>query len=246
MQTVTFKGTTRELKSLLHSLPALISGKKPDTQGIGRMFKHAVAYYLFEQIEHAFVEKSWGGTDNLGYKWKPLKKSTIAYRPIGPGDVRKYRLPRNRTRGLLTPVQNRTWKQTFYRMYKKLSQRLTDTNAKILAAKIAWAKVKAGGARTKLEVLGNRKVQILVVTKRLFESVQAGSYSSGTYTPPSEQLFQSGRGEIRIGSKVPYFAKQNKARTIIPPPSRIGPWLKAAVRAAVTDITPQITRLVSR
>ena len=76
------------------------------------------AVALLGKVHAAFLAKSRGGTDEAGIRWAPLTRATVARRPIGPGDlsaigVKGTRIPADRTRGLLTPAQDRRWRSIF-------------------------------------------------------------------------------------------------------------------------------------
>lgn len=208
MQTVRLRTTKRELKKRLQSLPrGLTSGGE-----VGQAFKNHFAFYLFERIRKNYLKKSAGGADEFGTKWKPLDKRTIAYRPI-PGQKKT-----KGGRGLLTAGENARWKGIFRSQYLRLMAQTGDeAKSKAMAARIAWAIVKSEGAKTKLEVYGNRKVPIGRVTDRLLNSVSPGTMSGNRYYKRKDQAFTYSDDGITFGSLVPYSTWFNRKRKIIPP-----------------------------
>ena len=221
-------------------LPRYINGTMPDIHSLGVVFKNAFAAEMLRQIHIAFDEKSGGGTDETGLKWKPLKRETIAQRPIQPGEWKKHGilgLGRG-GRGLLTAAQNKLWKGIFYSTWKRLALKIGDEAAKREAAKLAWAILKSQGAKTRLETLGDRKVPILVVSGRLSDSLEPGSVEGTAYLPPPEQLFERHWGSVTMGTKVPYAAKQHKTRPLWPSGAammRAG-WFGRAAKKAIKAV----------
>jgi len=233
--------TRRDAVGELRMLPRYITGTMPDIHGWGRRFKMFFAFHLLEKIHDAFLTKSDGGTDETGLRWKPLKRETIAQRPLGPGEATKFGIRGlgRSGRGLLTMSQNRRWKGIFYSTFKRLLLKVGEAQAKVLAAKLAWANLKSEGAKTKLDVLGDRKVPILQVSHRLIKSLTPGSLSDDSYSPPEEQIFESHWGSVTIGSKVPYAAKQHKTRPLWPSLAAQGRagWTTQSAKWAMQQLT---------
>ncbi len=225
-------------------LPRYITGSLPDVHSWGRMFKNYFAYALIDRIHSAFLQKSDGQADETGLKWKPLKRETIAQRPMQPGEWKKHGIMNlgRGGRGLLTLLQNKLWKGIFFSTYKRLLLKVGDAEAKRIAARTAWAILKSMGAKTKLETLGDRKVPILRVSDRLMNSLAPGSLSGAEYIAPTEQVYQRHWGSITIGSKVPYAAKQHNTRPLWPSfaaMKRAG-WLGKCSKWAISMLTNQI------
>lgn len=187
----------------------------------GGIYEQHLLYHLFVLIHSAYKVKAAGGTDSFGVKWSPLKPQTIADRfprPI-PG----------RLRGNLTKEQDKLWRKTFAVLRSALEKR-GNPNAEAIAAGYAWKVVKAAGAITRLQLYGSRKVDLLIKSGRLLQSIAPGQLRNGVYRPDSiDQIAEIlGPGKIKIGSKVPYFDRQNRLRPIIP-----------------ADNSPTFTRLLS-
>ncbi|MBW1953240.1 MAG: hypothetical protein JRI66_09185 [Deltaproteobacteria bacterium] len=227
------------LVSELRDLPRYLSGRLPDVHRYGAVFKAHLARALMEKIYQAFLLKSRGGTDDAGYRWKPLKRETLAYRADVP-------CPLTHGRGLLTAEQDRLWRGIFASNYARLSAVMGEAEAKAQAARIAWGILKAQGARTKLAAYGNRKAPILYVTGRLARSLQPGRVSGGRYHPPREQVYEAHRQHIVIGSRVPYAPYVHRQRPLWPSSRRIGPWLAEATEKALQELTREMSRTLSK
>ncbi len=244
--TLKIRGTNRAMRKLLRDLPAVVSGRKPDVHGYGRLFKSYFAYFWFEKVHEAFLIKSLGGTDSMGVSWEPNAQSTIAQREIGPKDSRKIRGKtsdpiESRVRGLLTPAQDALWRGIFRTNYLRLLGKVGETEAKARAATIAWAMLKKMGAQTKLEVLGSRKLPIGNDTGRLLNSISPGRVVGNTYIPPTrDQSISYHHGELDFNIKVPYARRFHKKRRIWPAASRSGEWVKEAATKALNEVAKEI------
>lgn len=171
----------------------------------------AIGLAALGDIKTDFVRKARGETGEDGVKWPPLSPEYLAYqRRFGPGE--KAQLKRaaglgraNNQRGLLTAAQNRKWKNVFSFHFKRLAVSVGIAEAKARAAAIAWKILKADGAKTMLEVFGNRQVEILRDTGVLFNSLSPAYWSGDDeYTPPEDQLFDLASNGVAVGTNVPY------------------------------------------
>ena len=243
---IPLRGDATAIRNYLRRLPAMLSGRTTDPQQLGRTFKTLFAVNVLDHISKAFAIKAAGGTDDLGDKWRPLKRSTIAQRPVGVAEKKALGITGKRERGLLTPAQNARWKGIFAGIFRKLAPRVGEAEAKATAAKIAWSILKREGAMTKLDVLGGRNVLIHRVTDRLYRSLSVGSFlfaAKGTvnYRPHPDQVLDVDRAnEIVIGTKVPYAEHVHKLRRLWPPSIR--KWVLESLEAAGAEVQ----RLVSR
>jgi hypothetical protein len=227
-----------ELKRLIRSLPRALAGKGGRADQLGRVFHAAFTQAMFDQLYRAFGVKSRGGTDDLGYRWPPLARSTISQRPLGTGDVSRFGVGHKsgaaldtRTRGLLTPDQDRKWRAIYASTLAKLSA-MGEAKAASKAAELAWAILKSEGALTRLQVLGGRTVPILDSSGRLKASLAPGGRHRGRYYPPKEQIAEFQSGRLILGTTVPYASYVNKRRPIIPPTRRMGLWIRRAASRA--------------
>lgn len=220
---VRLSGKQNRLKVMqqLRKLPKVLAGKELTNSQLSRNFKTAIGVELLTKIHDAYLVKSTGTSDELGNRWKPLAKSTIAARPIRPGEKSSLGIPRKYKdqKGLLSPSEKRQWGGIFRSLLAKfLLQGMGNIEAHVKAAKLAWAIMKSRGAKTRIDTLGNRNVPILRVTDRLLNSITPGRYvaSSGVYSPPTEQIFTIRSDSVTIGSKVPYAKYVHRKRPLWP------------------------------
>jgi len=179
VSTINYRGTPEEVRRLLRTLPAMLSGKSPDPYGIVRGIQLRVANVVLSKIQQAFIVKSRGGVGSDGIQWPPLKPETIAQRTVSKADRKRAGIGerewRERQRGLLTPEQNRLWRKKFSRSLAWLRLDMGEREARSRAAQIAWRYVKEElGAKTRLEAFGKRVVDSLRDTGELFRSLSAG------------------------------------------------------------------------
>jgi len=245
--TIRLPGVRRtNLTQELRRLPGYLSGKIPDRHGYGRAFKGHFAHYIFTKIRESFLAKSDGGKDVFGDSWKPLKRETIAQRPVGRGQWKKLGLLGlgRGGRGLLTTSQNRLWKGIFASTLARLAPRIGEQQAKVEAAKLAWAILKSRGAKTRLESLGGRHVPILRVSDRLLDSLSPGEINDdGSYQPPPEQVLRFHRGAITVGTEVPYAKYQHKTRRLWPTGRKMAGWGKEGVDRAVEALVKRMEQV---
>lgn len=230
---IRYQGATRaEAVALVREVVrGIVSGGSPELAETA-LLPGAVA--ILSKIQQSFIVKSRGGSDETG-SWPPLKRSTIAQRRIAPGDllaigVKGSKIPKNRKRGLLTPGEDIKWKQIFgSRLAQFRARGLDDGEAKARAAQIAWALLKAAGAKTKLEVLGGRQVDIGRDTGAMFRSLTPGLEGPGE---DPDQICEVAPGAITVGTNVPYAGRFHKRRPLWPNESLPESW-NAALAAAV-------------
>lgn len=242
---VRVKSSGRTVQQYLKTIPQQLASKS--RSNLNQCLTNHLAYQLFARIEEAFVDKSKGGTDDLGGYWKPLDPKTIAARPLTEKQAKRLKVSEGE-RGLLTPEENRQWKGIFASLFAKHRQVMNDQRAKYLAAKSAWAIMKSRGAKTRIGLLSRRKVPILIVSERLLESVSAGTLSGNRYYKPKEQLFEYEDGEIVLGSEVPYAEYVNKKRKIIPSATAMtrGGWIRDSLKASSVALAEVIAERVKK
>lgn len=251
MPTITFRGSRADLTNLLASIPKALAGTS-DPHQIARGIQLRSGVALLSKIQQAFVVKSRGGTGEDGIKWKPLKRETIAQRRIGKGDLAgigiKGTKAKGRVRGLLTPDQDRRWRQIFASRLAAFRENMDEKSAAAAAARIAWAVLKREGAVTKLALLGNRQVDILRDTGELFRSLNPGveDRPSGA----DGQVFQVPPGRVIVGSNKKTWHHAGipgklPARPLWPPDGKLPPpWTVAVCKAIERGIVRAIVLLV--
>ena len=215
-----------ELMGVLRSLPGILTGRVADPYGIGEGFRARIGHATLGLILENFETLSRGEPGVDGEKWPDLSKEYLAYqRRFGQNEKRdllkgaglkgqKNRHGPGATKGLLTQSQLQLWRKTFSDRFAWYVRSEPDEAARAHAAAIAWIVVKKAGGKTKLEVFGNRKVQILVDTGYLRGSITPGTLTeqgpNALYNPPPifgglEQVFESQQPyQIVVGTNVKY------------------------------------------
>lgn len=214
------------LRELVYNLPGILSGRIPDVGGIASGFRSRIGFAILSLVAPNFNELGRGFTGADGEKWPPLSKEYLAYvRRFGPGEKaalkkaaglgKGHRFAPGDKKGLLTAAQLKQWRQIFSTRLAYYRLKLPEEKAKEVAARIAWATVKKAGAKTMLEVYGNRQVQILVDTGRLRASLQPGviyenpmgpdaSYGKPGGTGGQDQVFLSEPTQLSVGTNIKY------------------------------------------
>lgn len=222
-----------ELVALIRRLPGILTGRLPDEHNIALGFRTRIGFAILDRIAPNFVELSKGNTGADGTKWPPLSRAYLAYgRRFGKGEQsalkkaagldRRHSLAPGNKKGLLTKEQLKLWRRTYADRLAWFIMRESDEKAKSHAAAIAWIVVKAAGGKTKLEVYGGRKVDILVDTGYLRNSLQPGTLiengPEARYEQPSssggiDQIFDVAEPfRVIIGSRVKYANYHHNAK----------------------------------
>lgn len=206
-----------ELLDILRSIPAMIAGKVADRHGIANGIKTRMAFAWLSIVKESFIEKARGGVDEAGISWPPLSKKYLAY-GRGPKSTRTAggkAPPLESNDGFMTQADWDRW----WRDYRQARAMLTASLGNVAgvqshAAAIAWNRAKKRGVKTKLEVFGNREVEILRDRGILFNSLSPGiltgvgdstSISKPAGEGGSEQILEIGQpGIILVGTNVPY------------------------------------------
>lgn len=188
-----------------------------------------VAVVLLSKVVQAFIQKSRGETGSDGIRWKPLSPRTIAARRTTRAEKKALGMTGRRTRGNLTPAQDRRFKDIFgTRLARFLATGMEIGEAKERAGRIAWATVIAEGAKTKLMLLGSRKVDIGRDTGALLRSLTPGTRRVGeaiqspvapTPTVPvrqRDQVLEFSGGFVAVGSLLPYAERFHRVRPLWP------------------------------
>jgi hypothetical protein len=203
---------------------------------------NAAGISLLNTIKREFVVKSRGGTDSAGIKWKPLSKKYLAYgRRFGPGEQAKLRKAAGVGKGhrhgiggntgLLTASEKKLWTAIFAStMFRLIRKGIPESQAKSQAAKAAWSVLKSRGAKTKLEVYGNRKVEIMRDTGTLFNSLDV------RLTP----------GGFEVYSDVVYAARALSMRPAWPDSGTLPEsWTQPMLDAMVSSIRSSLSLSIS-
>lgn len=191
-----FRGTKEEVRQTIVDVMRAVAGHGPDPGNAARGVQLRCGVALLSKIQQAFLRKSRGEPSDDGIVWPPLSRSTIANRRPAPRKTKG-----QRPRGLLTAKEDARWRKIFAQMVAMLRANGTDESTVMtVAARIAWAKLKSEGAKTKLAVYGGRKVDTLRDTGLLFRSL-----TPGVDDKPSNaqgQIFETPPGSVIVGTKV--------------------------------------------
>lgn len=273
MPTVTYHGTQQDLRQLLTSFIAAMSTDGGDFAPYVRGIKLRVGMVALACVQEAFVAKASGGAGEDGITWAPLTKETIAARPLGSGDKKLmkgygaqngYDVLGRIKRGFLTPAQDKRWRQIFGTRKAQFMARhgMSEEAAAGRAAEIAWATLKAEGAKTKLDVLGSRHVLIGRSTGRLLASLSPGFRNAKEATeypllsepPPilnpaeeteeNDRILREEAGAVIVGSNVEYAAPFHRKRPLWPDGDLPPAWAERISEAARSGIAEAIEMIL--
>lgn len=243
-----------EVTALFRRLPAILSGRLPDEHDIALGFRTRIGFALLSLIIPNFDRLGRGEPGDDGTRWPPLSRAYLAYgRRFGEGertsltkgaglDPKKHKYAPGKhytkdsmeakdNKGLLNAEQMKLWRTTYADRLAWYIRREPDHVAKAHAAAVAWIVVKKAGGKTKLEVFGGRKVQILVDTGYLRGSLLPGTVEErgpeAVYNPPSgkgssDQVFDVNQSyQVIVGTNVEYAkyhheGKGNRYRPLWP------------------------------
>jgi hypothetical protein len=241
MTIVHYRGTRAGLKRILQSIPAIVAGSQADPGGVVQAIQLRCGVALLSQIQQDFITKSRGGTGRDGVTWKPLRPETIAQRRTTAAERKAAGVGGRNSghRGLLTEAENRRWRAIFASRVAMLRAKGV-ANAAAIAAAIAWAALKAQGAKTKLALFGGRRGDIGRDTSAMFRSLTPGvdDKPSGA----EDQIFETIPGAVIVGSSKPYFPAFNRVRQVFPTDGTIpAAWWDAINAAAKRGLVAVIT-----
>lgn len=216
MRTVHVAARRDDVATIVRMLPAILSGRVADEHGIASGFKMRLAFAFFSVVKEEFIVKSRGGTDAAGISWPKLSQAYLAY-GRGPKSTRTAGgLAPGGNDGFMTAAQLKQWRRDysswlgdFNQSYARLSLQVDQRLAKSRAAAYAWAKAKEAGVKTKLDVFGNREVEILRDRGIMFNSLSPGVLSqdgvAASYSASPGQIVDAdGAGVLIVGSNVEY------------------------------------------
>lgn len=263
-QELRYHGGINEFRRLFDELMGGLAGRPTPYAHYLHGIKLRVGMVALACVQEAFVVKADGGTGEDGVTWPPLKRETIAQRPIslsGPNNdlalLRSHGVkPHGKhERGLLTPEQNKRWRFLFAtrKAWLRAKHGMGDGEASARAAQIAWATLKAEGAKTKLEVLGGRHVQIGRNTGRLFASLSPGTEQPESHpllepapeAPiPEDRILRIEDAAVIIGSNLIYAGKFHALRHLWPVGDLPAPWAERIVEAARSGVVEAVTSIL--
>lgn len=247
MTTIRTNSSRRDVEHFLRSLPAILTGKAADPYGIAKGMRARVGFATLQLIKLDFEEKGRGRTGSDGTTWPALSKQYLAYqRPVvGRKPPRAGKKAPGGKDGFLTNKQLKEWRQIYARQLARFARSMELEAAKGRAAAYAWKVMKAKGARTKLEVFGNRRVgvdyQTLVDTGTLRNSLTPGQLNergpAATYSPnDSEQVFREGPASVVVGTSVKYAKYHHDGKRRLWPERFPDAWWDEITGAVVSGI----------
>ncbi len=261
MATVAFNGARNEAARIIRALLASLTGHARLDAARGVFIAMGIA--ALTEVHQDFIVKARGGAGADGTVWPRLSPKTLAYsRRFGPGEQaglkkaaglgRAHRLAPGGKSGLLTAAQLKQWRQIYASRLAKFAATMPLSEAKAKAAAIAWAVMKQRGAKTKLEVYGNREHEVLRDTGILANSLSVGYLSGDSYQRPlldggEQQIFQLLDNGVIVGTNVRYARAHHEGlnglprRPIVPEDGKMpDAWqqriLDAGMRALATAI----------
>ncbi len=257
---VYFRGTREQARAIIDEVRASLVGSGPDRFRIAEATHTAIGLQALKDVKKDFIRKARGGVGEDGVQWPRLSPETLAYsRRFGKGEEAALKKAAGLGRanryaptgkGLLTKAQLESWKKHFRIALALFAANHPVPDATSIAAAIAWKRVKEEGAKTKLEVYGNRAHEVLRDTGVLLNSLSPGKLGGDgvTYAKPNgpggnDQVFQHLANGVIIGTNVPYakFHQSGEPRKKLPRrpflPDRIPQvWIDRWVTAASLSI----------
>lgn len=170
----------KDVVDFLRELPRMLSGQVADPQGVAAGLRARLAWSVFSLVAPNFNDLGRGLPGADGDRWAPLSREYLAYhRPVkGRKPPRAGKSAPGGKDGFLDKQQLAEWRRIYAQSLKRLLLDHPEKEAKGIAAAKAWAALKRAGAKTKIDVFGNRVMgqdyQALVDTGRLRQSLQAG------------------------------------------------------------------------
>ncbi len=230
MSMVVFQGGRKEASRIIRATIASLTGHARVEAARGVFLAIGVA--ALTEIHADFIVKARGGVGADGVVWTRLSRKTLAYhRRFGPGEAaelkrnaglgRGHRHAPGDKKGLLSAAELRQWRALFVMGLKKFALEMPIGEAKRKAAAIAWAIMKRRGAKTKLEVYGDRPHEVLRDTGVLANSLSVGSYSRDQYQRPmvdggEHQIFALLENGVVVGTNVRYAKAHHEGMNGLP------------------------------
>jgi hypothetical protein len=244
MMRLVFSGSRREAEAYIRQLPGMLAGTIPDPVGLSRRLQLRAGVALLSQIQQDFITKSRGGTGRDGIQWPPLKPETIAARRTTKGEKKSLGIGKGE-RPSLTAAQDAAWRKKFASVLAWAVAEMGEAEAKAYAGRVAWHHVKtAMGAKTVLELLGSRQVDMLRDTGELFRSLTPGVADR----PEEGQILRPEAGRVVVGTnKKPWHHEGTStipARPLWPLdgsiPSAWWPAINNAITSGISEAIPDL------
>lgn len=217
MATINFRGSRADVSRIAQRLAGILSGREPDTLGIGRGFLLALGFAVLSSVKEAYVIKARRGTDAMGIQWPELSPKTVANRRIGPKDIRENPLIAKfvKIRKRESARIRREFKKQEGKLFERFLLSLDAKEARKQAKRTASIRAFREIGLTKVQLLGGRIVDILRDTGVLLNSLSPGRLTGSgvnvSYSQPSgeggeDQVVDVSPGELIVGTNVAYAA----------------------------------------
>lgn len=211
-----FRGSRAQITDLAYQLAAMLAGRVPDRFDIAKGFLLSIGVAALSDIRVAFDIKKHGGTDAMGITWPPLAPATIARRRVGSKDNANDEAIKERQR-----IVDREYRKEYEKLRARLSISMTAEEARKRARQIAGMRATKQTGRTKVDVLGNRKVEILKDIGVLYNSLGPGeltiSGGTATYTQEdSQHIMEIQPGTVIVGTNVFYAGTHQRGTPHVP------------------------------
>lgn len=253
---ITYRAASPAEATAVRRVVRQLAGRAPAPPGLAVRVLLPAALVLLSKIQQAFLAKSRRQPSEDGIVWAELSPKTIAARRTTRAELKSLGVGGKRVRGLLTPAEDKRWRGIFSsRLAAFRAQGMGEGEARARAAANAWAILKAQGAKTKLQVLGSRVVDIGRDTGALLRSLTPGVRLDPTgrtpppplgTTPPAvdDQVIDMGvPGRLTVGSTVPYAGKFHAKRPLWPTNGRLPePWRQAMQAAVLRGLAAEAGR----
>lgn len=227
-----FRGSLREAKQLAKEFVQSLTGQSAKFREYAQSVFVVIGISALSDIQQDFIRKARGGTGEDGVTWPRLSPKTLAYsRRFGPGEQKKLKTAAGLgaankfgiggNGGLLSKAEQKRWWKHYKQALAWLAPRMDLKAAKARAASIAWNKIKAEGAKTKLMVYGNRQVEILRDTGILLNSLSPGYVAGNDYRKPAkeggeDQIFEQLENGVIVGTNVKYASRHQNGGGGVP------------------------------
>jgi hypothetical protein len=245
MNVLTYKAASHAEAVAVRRVARQLAGREVAPAGLVVRVLLPAAMVLLSKIQLAFIAKSRRQPSEDGIAWKELSPRTVAARRTTKAELKSLGVGGKRVRGLLTPAEDKRWRAIFAsRLAAFRAMGMDEGAARGRAAANAWAILKSEGAKTKLQVLGSRVVDIGRDTGVLLRSLTPGIRLDPTGAAPPQvgtsapavdgQIVDlSVPGRLTVGTTVPYAPRFHAQRPLWPTTGRLPePW-RAALAAAI-------------
>ncbi len=214
MNRIYFRGGRALANATVAALVQSLTGGSSQHADLARGVHTSMGFVALSDIHADFVRKARGEVGEDGQRWPRLAPATLAYgrkAPKGRGHA-----PGGKD-GLLTKSQLKQWRKIYGGTLARLAASMPLAEAKTRAAKIAWARIKAAGGKTKIAEYADRPHEVLRDTGVLLNSLSPGQIggdgvtASGSPTPSKpDQIFRTIENGVIVGTNVPYARTHNE------------------------------------